>query len=39
MIIIITPTGRIGRQVLNNVLDSGKSIRVIARDHARLPSR
>jgi uncharacterized protein YbjT (DUF2867 family) len=38
MIIITAPTGQIGSQVLDKVLDSGKSIRVIARDPARLPS-
>jgi uncharacterized protein YbjT (DUF2867 family) len=39
MIVITTPTGAIGRQVLENVLDSGESIRVIARDPSRLPSQ
>ena len=39
MIVITTPTGQIGRQVLDNVLDSGEPIRVIARDPSRLPSR
>ena len=38
MIIITTPTGLIGHQVLDNVLDSGEPIRVIVRDPARLPS-
>jgi uncharacterized protein YbjT (DUF2867 family) len=38
MIVVTTPTGAIGRQVLENILDSGEPIRVIARDHARLPS-
>jgi uncharacterized protein YbjT (DUF2867 family) len=37
MIVITTPTGAIGHQVLDNVLDSGEPIRVIARDPARLP--
>ena len=36
MIVLTTPTGQIGRQILNNILDSGKSIRVIARDPSRL---
>jgi uncharacterized protein YbjT (DUF2867 family) len=36
MIVITTPTGQIGRQILNKILDSGKSIRVIARDPSRL---
>lgn len=40
MIVVTTPTGAIGRQVLQNLLDNGDSterIRVIARDPARLP--
>ncbi|MEV5748913.1 NAD(P)H-binding protein [Actinoallomurus sp. NPDC052308] len=36
MIVITTPTGQIGRQVVDNVLDRGESIRVIARDPSRL---
>lgn len=39
MIVITTPTGSIGHQVLENVLDGGEPIRVIARDPSRLPSR
>jgi uncharacterized protein YbjT (DUF2867 family) len=39
MIVITTPTGAIGRQVLENVLDSGEPIRVIARDASGVPSR
>ncbi|MGW7003999.1 NmrA family NAD(P)-binding protein [Streptomyces sp. NPDC054933] len=39
MIIITAPTGRIGHQVLDNVLDSAETIRVIARDPSRLSSR
>jgi uncharacterized protein YbjT (DUF2867 family) len=38
MIVITTPTGTIGHQVLQNVLDSGESIRVIVRDPSRLPA-
>src|SRR5687767_6675129 len=41
MIVVTTPTGAIGRQVLQNLLDdsdAGERIRVIARDPARLPS-
>ena len=38
MIVITTPTGTIGHQVLENVLDSGESIRVIVRDPSRLPA-
>ncbi|MDO8212209.1 NAD(P)H-binding protein [Conexibacter sp. CPCC 206217] len=37
MIVITTPTGQIGRQVLERVLDSGEPIRVIARDASRIP--
>jgi uncharacterized protein YbjT (DUF2867 family) len=37
MIVITTPTGQIGHQVLENVLDSGEPVRVIARDPSRLP--
>jgi len=39
VIVICTPTGLIGRQVLGHVLDGGGSrpVRVIARDPARLP--
>jgi uncharacterized protein YbjT (DUF2867 family) len=39
MIVVTAPTGTIGRQVLENVLDSGEPIRVIARDPSRLPSQ
>jgi uncharacterized protein YbjT (DUF2867 family) len=39
MIVITTPTGDIGRQVLDRVLDSGQAVRVITRDPSRLPHR
>jgi uncharacterized protein YbjT (DUF2867 family) len=39
MIVVTTPTGLICRQVLEDVLDRGESIRVIARDPSRLPSK
>jgi uncharacterized protein YbjT (DUF2867 family) len=39
MIVITAPTGDIGRQVLDRLLDSGEPIRVIARDPSRLPAR
>jgi uncharacterized protein YbjT (DUF2867 family) len=39
MIVITTPTGDIGAQVLDHILDSGEAVRVIARDPARLPER
>jgi len=38
MIVITTPTGQIGRQVLDRILDSGEEARVIARDPSRLPA-
>ncbi|WNV87184.1 NAD(P)H-binding protein [Umezawaea sp. Da 62-37] len=37
MIVITTPAGQIGRQVLDRVLDRGEPVRVIARDPSRLP--
>jgi uncharacterized protein YbjT (DUF2867 family) len=41
MIVITTPTGQIGRQVLADVLESAnvQSVRVIVRDPARLPDQ
>jgi len=39
MIVITTPTGDIGAQVLDRILDSGEPVRVIARDPGRLPER
>ena len=39
MIVVTAPTGDIGHQVLENVLDSGEPIRVIARDPSALPAR
>ncbi|WP_406193463.1 NAD(P)H-binding protein [Kitasatospora sp. NBC_01560] len=38
MIVLTTPTGDIGRQVLDRLLDHGEAVRVIARDPARLPA-
>jgi uncharacterized protein YbjT (DUF2867 family) len=38
MIVATSPTGRIGRQVLDNLLTSGAPVRVIARDPSRLPA-
>jgi uncharacterized protein YbjT (DUF2867 family) len=38
MIVITTPAGQIGRQVLANLLRSGEQLRVIARDPAQLPA-
>ena len=38
MIVITTPAGQIGRQVLASLLDSGEQLRVIARDPAQLPA-
>ncbi|MFC8365659.1 NAD(P)H-binding protein [Streptomyces griseorubiginosus] len=37
MIVITTPTGDIGRQILDRLLGSGEAVRVIARDSSRLP--
>jgi uncharacterized protein YbjT (DUF2867 family) len=39
MIVITTPTGQIGGQVVERMLDSGEAVRVIARDPSRLPAR
>ncbi|WP_338043661.1 NAD(P)H-binding protein [Paenibacillus hamazuiensis] len=39
VIVITTPTGQIGRQVLDHILDSTEAIRVIARDPSRLSPR
>jgi uncharacterized protein YbjT (DUF2867 family) len=39
MIVITTPTGLIGSQVLERVLRSGEAIRVIARKPSRLPAQ
>jgi uncharacterized protein YbjT (DUF2867 family) len=39
MIVITTPTGQIGRQVLDRILDSGEEVRVIARDPSQLSPR
>jgi uncharacterized protein YbjT (DUF2867 family) len=36
MIVITTPAGQIGHQVLDNLLDSGEALRVIARDPSAL---
>jgi uncharacterized protein YbjT (DUF2867 family) len=38
MIVVTTPTGNIGQQLLQRLLDSGEPVRVIARDPARIPS-
>ena len=38
MIVITTPAGQIGRQVLGNLLQSGEQLRVIARDPSQLPA-
>jgi uncharacterized protein YbjT (DUF2867 family) len=37
MIVITAPTGQIGHQVLDNVLEGSDRVRVIARDPSRLP--
>jgi uncharacterized protein YbjT (DUF2867 family) len=38
MIVITTPAGQIGSQVLGNLLDSGEELRVVVRDPAQLPA-
>jgi uncharacterized protein YbjT (DUF2867 family) len=38
MIVVTTPTGLIGHQVLDNLLRSGEELRVIARDPSGLPA-
>src|SRR5260370_41865386 len=38
VIVITTPTGQVGRQVLGNLLDSGEELRVIARYPSQLPA-
>jgi uncharacterized protein YbjT (DUF2867 family) len=38
MIVVTTPTGLIGHQVLNSLLASSEPIRVIVRDPSRLPA-
>jgi uncharacterized protein YbjT (DUF2867 family) len=38
MIVVTAPTGNIGRQVLENIIDGGEPIRVIARDPSSIPS-
>jgi uncharacterized protein YbjT (DUF2867 family) len=38
VIVITTPAGQIGRQVLANLLRSGEQLRVIARDRSQLPA-
>lgn len=37
MIVVTTPTGPIGRHVVQDLLAAGESVRVIARDSSRLP--
>ncbi len=38
MIVITTPSGLIGHQVLENLLDSGEALRVISRDPGSIPA-
>ena len=38
MIVVTTPTGAIGHQVLENVIDRGEKIRVIVRDASKIPA-
>ena len=37
MIVVTTPTGNIGRHVVRRLLDAGETLRLIARDAAKLP--
>ena len=37
MIVVTTPTGKIGHHVVRHLLDTGEALRVIARDPSRLP--
>ena len=39
MIVVTAPTGLIGHQVLQNLLDSGEPVRIIVRDPSRLPAQ
>lgn len=39
MIVVTTPTGSIGHQVLTHVIQAGAPVRVVARDPSRLPAR
>ena len=39
MIVVTAPTGTISQQLLENIMNSGEPIRVIARDPSRLPSQ
>ncbi|MFE1317439.1 NAD(P)H-binding protein [Kitasatospora phosalacinea] len=39
MIVITTPTGDIGRQLVDRLLDAGEAVRVVVRDPARLSAR
>src|SRR3984957_16137613 len=38
MIVITTPAGNIGRQVLEDLLDSGERLRLVARDRSDIPA-
>lgn len=38
MIVVTTPTGTIGSQVLENLIDNGETVRVVVRDPDRIPS-
>ena len=38
MIVVTAPTGTIGHQVVENIINGGEPVRVIARDPSRLPS-
>src|SRR3984957_17958743 len=38
MIVITTPAGNIGRQVLEDLLDSGEQLRLVTRDRSGIPA-
>ena len=38
MIVITTPAGQIGSQVLRNLLNSGEELRVVVRDPSDIPA-
>ncbi len=38
MIVVTTPAGNIGRQVLEDLLDSGEQLRLVARDRSGIPA-
>lgn len=37
MIVITTPTGQVGSEILQHLVEGGEQVRVVARDPSRLP--